>query len=42
MTTLSIGEAVLLRLPDGTLVSGHISSTYDFIADSDPDHNFTD
>lgn len=33
MTTLSIGESVLLRLPDGRLISGHISRTFDFVAD---------
>jgi hypothetical protein len=42
MTTVSMGESLLLRLPDGRIISGYITNTFDFVADTiDPDH-FTD
>lgn len=42
MNTVNAGSALLLRLPDGTLLAGHIDpASLDFITDTDPD-SFTD
>lgn len=43
MTTVNAGSAMLLRLPDGRLISGHIDpSTFDFVADDVDPSTFTD
>lgn len=40
--TVNMGEAIALRKPDGSVVTGYIGALYDFVADPQTDHNFTD
>jgi hypothetical protein len=43
MTVVNAGSAILLRLPDGRQIAGHVDPrTFDFVADDVDPSTFTD